>query len=103
MEVKSAEPYVTRMGFPEFGGLAALKRRRGARLVRYRADRPVAISIDRHCYINLPAGDEAAEKKELTLAELEKTAGEAVALGSVWCADERRGTAHSGGTSSTST
>ncbi len=84
MEVKSAEPYVTRMGFPEFGGLAALRRRRA----------PASFDIEltarcnlncRHCYINLPAGDEAAEKKELPLAELEKTAGEAVSLGSVWC------------------
>jgi MoaA/NifB/PqqE/SkfB family radical SAM enzyme len=39
----------------------------------------------RHCYINLPAGDRDAQAKELSLAEIERIAGEAVSLGAVWC------------------
>ncbi len=39
----------------------------------------------RHCYINLPAGDGLAKERELSLAEVERIADEAVALGAVWC------------------
>ena len=37
-----------------------------------------------HCYINLPAGDREAMGQELTLAEIDRIADEAVALGAVW-------------------
>lgn len=39
----------------------------------------------RHCYINLPAGDKAAIDNEITLAEIDKIADEAVSLGAFWC------------------
>ena len=39
----------------------------------------------RHCYINLPAGDRRAKEQELSLAEIERIADEAVSLGAVWC------------------
>ena len=39
----------------------------------------------RHCYINLPAGDKAAIANEITLAEIDKIANEAVSLGAFWC------------------
>ncbi len=39
----------------------------------------------RHCYVNLPAGDREARRKELTREEIERIAGEAVSLGAVWC------------------
>ena len=39
----------------------------------------------RHCYINLPAGDRAAEGKELSLEELKEIIDEAVSLGALWC------------------
>ncbi len=39
----------------------------------------------RHCYINLPAGDEAARRRELSLAEIEDIAGQAADLGALWC------------------
>jgi radical SAM protein with 4Fe4S-binding SPASM domain len=39
----------------------------------------------RHCYINLPAGDKEAKKKELSLEEIQKIGKEAVSLGAVWC------------------
>jgi radical SAM protein with 4Fe4S-binding SPASM domain len=38
-----------------------------------------------HCYIGLPAGDPEARRKELSLAEIERIAGEAVSLGALWC------------------
>ena len=39
----------------------------------------------RHCYVNLPAGDPGARRKELTPEEIDRIAGEAVSLGAVWC------------------
>ena len=39
----------------------------------------------RHCYINLPAGDKEAKKKELSLEEIQEIGKEAVSLGAVWC------------------
>jgi len=39
----------------------------------------------RHCYINLPAGDPEARRNELSVAEIEDIAGQAVALGTLWC------------------
>lgn len=39
----------------------------------------------RHCYINLPAGDPDARRKELTLEEICDIADQAVAMGAIWC------------------
>jgi radical SAM protein with 4Fe4S-binding SPASM domain len=39
----------------------------------------------RHCYINLPAGDAEARRKELSLAEISDIADQSVALGALWC------------------
>ena len=39
----------------------------------------------RHCYINLPAGDMKAKRKELTLTEISDIADQAVELGALWC------------------
>jgi len=39
----------------------------------------------RHCYINLPAGDRAAQAQELSPAEIGRIADEAVELGAMWC------------------
>jgi len=38
----------------------------------------------RHCYINLPAGDQEALKKELSLQEISHIADQAVELGAIW-------------------
>jgi radical SAM protein with 4Fe4S-binding SPASM domain len=38
-----------------------------------------------HCCINLPAGDRAAQKKELSLEEIKEITNEAVSLGALWC------------------
>jgi len=39
----------------------------------------------RHCYINLPAGDETARAKELSLEEIGQIADQAIELGALWC------------------
>ncbi len=39
----------------------------------------------RHCYINLPAGDALAQQRELSLAEIDFIASQAVELGALWC------------------
>jgi radical SAM protein with 4Fe4S-binding SPASM domain len=39
----------------------------------------------RHCYINLPAGDKAAQKKELSIGQIGHIAEQAIKLGSLWC------------------
>jgi len=39
----------------------------------------------RHCYINLPAGDRAAQKREPTFQEIMDIADQAVQLGAFWC------------------
>jgi len=39
----------------------------------------------RHCYINLSAGDRAAQAAELTVAEISDIADQAVQLGAMWC------------------
>ncbi|MDD4940503.1 MAG: radical SAM protein [Candidatus Omnitrophica bacterium] len=39
----------------------------------------------RHCYVNLPADDKQAQKKELSFAQIKNIADQAVSLGAVWC------------------
>ena len=39
----------------------------------------------RHCYICLPTGDRNAHQRELTAAEIDDLAAQAVSLGAVWC------------------
>lgn len=39
----------------------------------------------RHCYINVPAGDPEAQAQELSAAEIDDIAKQAVKLGAVWC------------------
>jgi radical SAM protein with 4Fe4S-binding SPASM domain len=39
----------------------------------------------RHCYINLPVNDKAAQKKELTFDEIGHIVDQAIAMGSMWC------------------
>jgi radical SAM protein with 4Fe4S-binding SPASM domain len=39
----------------------------------------------RHCYINLPAGDQEAQRRELSLEEIADLADQSVKLGALWC------------------
>jgi len=78
------DAFVARQSLPDLGLWNKLKERR----------RPISFDLEitarcnndcRHCYINLPAGDREAQARELTLAEIERLAGEAAAMGAVWC------------------
>ena len=79
-----SDAFVARRSLPDLGLWGKLKERR----------RPISFDLEitarcnndcRHCYINLPAGDREAQARELTLAEIERIAGEAAAMGAVWC------------------
>jgi len=39
----------------------------------------------RHCYVNLPADDRQARKKELSFGQIRKIVDQAVSLGALWC------------------
>ena len=39
----------------------------------------------RHCYINLPAADQAARARELSVDEIAAIADQAITLGALWC------------------
>lgn len=79
-----SDAFVRRQSMPDLGVWNKLKGRR----------RPVSFDLEitarcnnncRHCYINLPATDQAAQARELTFAEIERIADEAVAMGALWC------------------
>jgi len=80
----SASTYSSVTPLPSFELWDRMKQRRA----------PIAFDLEvtarcnndcRHCYINLPAGDKEARARELSLAEIERIAGEAVSLGAMWC------------------
>ena len=79
-----SEPFVGRQSLPDLGLWDKLKERR----------RPISFDLEitarcnnacRHCYINLPAGDRAAQAAELTTAEILDIARQAAGMGAVWC------------------
>lgn len=76
--------FVVRRPLPEFGlwdKMAA-----GRSVFSFNLEATARCNLDcRHCYINLPAGDRAARKRELTVPEISRIGGEAAALGAVWC------------------
>ncbi len=78
------EGFVSSMNLPDF----ELWERTGSRRVPLSFDLEVTPRCNfdcRHCYIRLPAGDPDARKAELTLAEVENIADQAVAMGALWC------------------
>jgi radical SAM protein with 4Fe4S-binding SPASM domain len=55
-------------------------------LLSFSIDITARCNLDcRHCYINLPAGDNNARQRELGVEEIRRIAKEAVDLGAVWC------------------
>jgi radical SAM protein with 4Fe4S-binding SPASM domain len=77
-------PYISTQSLPDFRLWEKLEARR----------RPIGFDLEvtarcnndcRHCYINLPAGDQVAKATELSLEEITRIAGEAVSLGAMWC------------------
>jgi radical SAM protein with 4Fe4S-binding SPASM domain len=76
--------FVVRRPLPEFGlwdKMAA-----GRSVFSFDLEVTARCNLDcRHCYINLPAGDRAARRRELSVDEIARIGGEAAALGAVWC------------------
>lgn len=76
--------YVTHRTLPEFPLWEKMKRHKAP--IGFDLELTARCNLEcRHCYINVPAGDRAARRKELTAAEIERIGGEAAALGAVWC------------------
>ena len=84
MKAKSTSTYSSVDTLPRFELWDRMKDRRA----------PIAFDLEitarcnndcRHCYINLPADDVEARARELTFAEIERIAREAVSLGAMWC------------------
>jgi radical SAM protein with 4Fe4S-binding SPASM domain len=77
-------PFVARRPLAEFGlwdKMAA-----GRAVFSFDLEVTARCNLDcRHCYINLPAGDRSARKRELTVEEIRRIGSEAAALGAVWC------------------
>ena len=76
--------FVVRRHLPEFGLWE--KMAAGRAVFSFDLEATARCNLDcRHCYINRPAGDRAARKRELTVEEIGRLGGEAAALGAVWC------------------
>lgn len=78
------DKYITSSSFKDY---SLWKKLNGRRL-------PISIDLEitarcnnncRHCYINLPANNKSAKKREMPLGEIEKIADQAVSMGSLWC------------------
>jgi radical SAM protein with 4Fe4S-binding SPASM domain len=76
--------FVVRRPLPEFGLWDKMSASRA--VFSFDLEATARCNLDcRHCYINIPAGDRAARKRELTVDEIRRVGGEAAALGAVWC------------------
>ena len=71
----------------EIQDLPLWKKRRGKRaLIDFVLEITARCNNDcRHCYTNLQASDRTALDAELTPAEIDRIAGQAVELGAMWC------------------
>ncbi|HYA49265.1 MAG TPA: radical SAM protein [Burkholderiales bacterium] len=80
-----AERFVSRRALPEFSLWAALGEKRVP--VGFDLETTARCNLNcRHCYINVPAGDRAAKRRELDPAEIERVGSDAASLGAIWCA-----------------
>jgi radical SAM protein with 4Fe4S-binding SPASM domain len=76
--------YISSIALPEFALWDKIKSRRS--LISFELELTARCNNNcRHCYINLPAGDNTAREKELTISEINRLADEAVSLGACWC------------------
>ncbi|HPW16906.1 MAG TPA: radical SAM protein [Candidatus Aminicenantes bacterium] len=77
-------PFVARRPLAEFGlwdKMAA-----GRAVFSFDLEVTARCNLDcRHCYINLPAGDRKARRRELGAGEIGRIGREAADLGAVWC------------------
>ncbi len=76
--------HVSRKPLPDFGLWDKMKAKKS--VLSFDIELTARCNMNcRHCYINLPAGDQEAKKRELTLEEIDRIGGEAVSMGAVWC------------------
>jgi radical SAM protein with 4Fe4S-binding SPASM domain len=77
-------PYISKKQFSELSGWEKINKKRIP--LDFFLEVTARCNNDcRHCYINLPAGDLKAKKKELSLEEIKNIADQAVKLGAMWC------------------
>lgn len=82
--VTKANAFVTQVPLPEFKIWE--KMRQEHKLFSFDLELTARCNNNcRHCYINLPQGDELSRKKELTFSEIKSIVDQAVSLGAVWC------------------
>ncbi len=77
-------PFIDKSPLPEFALWEKIKRGRG--LISF--DLEITARCNNncgHCYINLPAGDKEARKRELSFDEIKRIADQAVEMGALWC------------------
>jgi radical SAM protein with 4Fe4S-binding SPASM domain len=78
------ESFVSSMEIQNLRALNKIKEKRG--LLSFDIEVTARCNFDcRHCYINLSASDRDAQKRELSLEEIELIADQAVSLGALWC------------------
>jgi radical SAM protein with 4Fe4S-binding SPASM domain len=81
---KMKKKFTTATSLPEFKMWDQLQKKR----IPFSFDLEITARCNydcRHCYINLPAGDRAAQKKELSIEQVGHIANQAVKLGALWC------------------
>jgi radical SAM protein with 4Fe4S-binding SPASM domain len=79
-----ARSFVSRRPLPEFSIWEKLGKKRVP--LSFDLETTARCNLNcRHCYINVPAGDRAAKKRELSASEIGRIGGEAAGLGAVWC------------------
>ncbi|TAN60372.1 radical SAM protein [bacterium] len=84
MKKTEAESYSERISLPEFSLWERMKEKRN--LVSFDLEITARCNNNcRHCYINLPQEDKAAQQRELSAGQINKIADEAVSLGAFWC------------------
>lgn len=79
-----AKDFVVRRPLAEFGLWEKMADGRAVFSFDYEATARCNLDC-RHCYINAPAGDKAARKRELSVSEAGRIAAEAAVQGAVWC------------------
>lgn len=78
------QPFVVSRALPALGLWERMKERRS--FLEFSLELTARCNNNcRHCYINLPAGDGAAQKREPSLQEIMEVADQAVRLGALWC------------------
>lgn len=81
-----SESFSSSIPLPEFSLWEKMKENKNRGLVAFDSELTARCNNDcSHCYINLPAFDKEAKKKELTLAQISNIADQAVELGALWC------------------